>query len=113
MALTARDPLEVVANRVARKMMRIDRAVFVVTESTRDQKPLHLSFRLADAKAFVLTYNRINQTGRTVIRPGRAAIFWYQVGTSGDASGFATPDAARIADNDDEILRRAGCNTRN
>lgn len=74
MALTARDPLEVVANQVARKMMRIERAVFVVTESTRDQKPLHLSFRLADAKAFVLTYNRINQTGRTVIRPGRAAI---------------------------------------
>lgn len=46
----------------------------MVTESKRDQKPLHLSFRLADARAFVLTYNRLNRTGKTVIRPGRARV---------------------------------------
>lgn len=55
-------------------MIRFDRAVFVVTESKKSEKPLYLSFRFADAKAFVLGYNRLTASGRSVIRPGKARV---------------------------------------
>ena len=55
-------------------MFRVDRAVFVVTESKRSNEPLYLSFRFSDAKAFVLGYNKLMRTGRSVIRPGKAKV---------------------------------------
>jgi hypothetical protein len=55
-------------------MIRVNQAVFVVTESRNSTDPLYLSFRFQDAKAFTLSFNRLTQSGRSVIRPGCAAI---------------------------------------
>lgn len=55
-------------------MIRVNRPVYVVTESKQSENLLYLSFRFNDAKAFTMTHNKICQTGRTVIRPGTAHI---------------------------------------
>lgn len=55
-------------------MIRVDRAVFVVTESTKKREPLYIAFRFQEAKAFQLRYNRLTQSGKSVLRSGRAVI---------------------------------------
>jgi len=55
---------------------------YVVTTDRASARPLFVSVdldvkrSLAKAKAFVMGYNAINETGRTVIRRGNARLTW-------------------------------------
>jgi len=55
-------------------MYRTTKRVFVVTRSRQDSEPLRIEFEYQLARAYVLAFNRISQTGKAVIRPGTADI---------------------------------------
>lgn len=55
-------------------MYRTTRRCFVVTRSTTDREPLRIEWEYQHARAYVLAFNRINRSGKAVIRPGTAAI---------------------------------------
>lgn len=55
-------------------MYRTTRRCYVVTRSAQDHEPLRIEWEFQHARAYVLAFNKINQSGKAVIRPGTAAV---------------------------------------